>query len=373
MKKFVVFMLTALMLFVAVPGFAVVDPGSQTDSADIFVGTGNFFSAGGTPLINSDDIGLRVGGQAVTFWWDGNDQPMDGMFIRTFEETGSVSGSFDISYEEISMEYDDATGLSIFPGRATFVSGDYGVTVSWDFGAVSGRRVIYGGIDADLGDSSTYFAIGAIKVEQDPTFRVAVYKVATPEVVNDYFYPSLDDEDDPDYELLASFNDITSTDMDLAFTLDQASEGYLVIAIQNWWKNELRLGKHVEVDLLGEDLVLTDNIIDYSKAIYGLTDGQVGSGMSALVIPSDHDLFWQSSLSPSLSQYSYLPISDLNGSFDIPVFYGSVQDGGEGNIHLEWDDDIPITSRNGGGFCSVGFLAPSALLLLLPLMFMRKR
>ncbi len=373
MKKTFVLMLTALMLFVAVPGFAVVDPGSQSDSADIFVGTGNFFSAGGTPLINSDDIGLRVGGQAVTFWWDGNDQPMDGMFIRTLEETGSVSGSFDISYEEIFMDYDDATGLSIFPGRDTFVSGDYAVTVSWDFGAASGLRVLYGGIDADFGDSTNYFAIGAIKVEEDPTFRVAVYKVETPDVVNDYFYPSLDDEDYPDYELLASFNDITSADMDLSFTLDQASEGYLVIAIQNWWKNELRLGKHVEVDLLGEDLALTGDAIEYSKVIYDLTDGQVGSGMSALVIPSDPNIIWQSSLSPSLSQYSYLPIDELNGSFDIPVFYGSMQDGGQGTIHLEWDDDIPITSKNSGGGCSVGFLVPSALLLLLPLMFMRKR
>ena len=373
MKKFVVFMLTALMLFVALPGFAVVDPGSQTDTADIFVGTGNFFSAGGTPLINSDDIGLRViASNAVTFKWYGNDQPyLDGMFIRTYEETGSVSGSFDISSEEISMEYDDAMGLSIFPERDTFVSGDYGVTVSWDFGAVSGRRVIYGGIDADLGDSSNYFAIGAIKVEQDPTFRVAVYKVATPEVVNDYFYPSLDDEDDPDYELLASFNDVTSADMDLSFTLDRASDGYLVIAIQNWWQNELRLGKHVDVNLLGEDLVLTDNIIDYSKVIYDLTDGQVGSGMSALVIPSDYDIFWQSSFSPSW--YSYFSLNVLNGSFDFPVFYGSVEDGGEGNIHLEWDDDMPITSGSSGGFCSVGFTAPSALLLLLPLLFMRKR
>ena len=89
------------------------------------------------------------------------------------------------------------------------------------------------------------------------------------------------------------------------------------------------------------------------------------------MIPSDYDISWESSLSPS--RYSYFSINDLNGSFDIPVFYGSGQDGGEGTIHLEWDDDIPITSKNSGGGCSVGFIAPSALLLLLPLLFMRKR
>ncbi len=88
-------------------------------------------------------------------------------------------------------------------------------------------------------------------------------------------------------------------------------------------------------------------------------------------LPRTMYISWQSSLSPS--RYSYFSINDLNGSFDIPVFYGSAQDGGEGTIHLEWDEHIPDDFKSSGGGCSVGFLAPSALLLLLPLLFMRKR
>ena len=368
MKKIVILMLVALMLFVAVPGFAAVNPGSQIDSADIFVGTGNFFSAGGTPLINSDVIDLKlVSSDGLEFLWGDSVIPMDGMFVRTTEEAGTVSGSFDIFDDGIIWDYEDETGLSIFPERDNFVSGDYQVTVSWDFGATNGRRVLYGGIDTDYPLSSgSYFAVGAIKVEEDPAFRVAVYKVESPEVVQDYFYPTPDDDDDLSYELLASFNDITSADMDLTFTLDQESEGYLVIAIQNWWKNELLLGKHVDVNLLGEDLALPGNAIEYSKVIYDLTDGRVGSGMSALVIPSEGDLL-PDSMVPA--RRMYFPIKDLNGSFDIPLTY---EDSNDATIRLEWDEDIPITST-GGGSCSIGSLPPSVFLLMLPILLMRKK
>lgn len=388
MKKFAVFaIVTALMLFVAVPGFAATIPiGSQVDSSDIFVGSGNFYGTeGGVALVSSDVIDLKLDDPFnLEFFWGETPSEVDGMFIRTVDESGSVSGSFDIfNVDSVDIDFETESwfgatfpedSISVSPDSGDLiVSGDQDMVVSWDFSVVEGNRLVYGGYDADWksqfgGDG--YFAIGAIKVETDPTYCVlGVYQVTSSDNP-----PLMAKEEDMtsgtdalltpfgslslyEFKYLDSF-EISNLDENISFTLDRESEGYLAIVLQNWGRNAFNLDKAPYFTFLGEDLLFTKGFIG-GAPITAADPSEVGSGISVMIIPGDGE--------------DFTPIANMNGMYSISL-------GGAGEISFEWhgedeiitEEDDTVNTSSGGG-CSVGFLAPSALLLILPLLFMKRK
>lgn len=374
MKKIAVLMFAVLMVFVALPGFAAtmetsIDPGPLTGDSDILVGTIDFSLDGGiVPVCSDDKINLDlVDSFGLEFLW--GDSPgtlVDGMFIRTTDDSGSVSGSFDIfdvaSVKPISYDIyeDDFVGFDINLLNQDHVSFDPPVeglgnsnpfTVSWDLSGLDTSRFAFNEILVTASYGVDAFGIGVIKVDETPRYTLALCIVDPV-------------EEDIDRILgIKTLSDLQSSpDDDLNFIYTEEEKDHvLYIVIQNWSKDE--------IDLITEDCdtlnLLADDFLSLASPedigvtfplfpLSVLNEKKIGSGTTLFIMPCSE---------PEVAQ----TVGGLNGSFDI-----SFGDKGTLSINLtEEDNSVPPNTGSDG--CSVGFLSPFAALLLLPLMFMRKK
>lgn len=348
----------------------MIDPGSQVDSSDILVGEGNFLEGyaritGISDTMDLSLINVSVAPDVVNLEFNFNDNDItgiDGMFVRTLEETGSIKGSFDIfNIASVDITYDSFAGPGMYasPDVSGLVSGDQAFEIGWDYGQLAeGRRQTFFLLDADTTDSffsdGEAIAVGAIKVDPDPEFTVVVYKVENQDAI-DYYFDLYDDTaplameyEEP--EVLYSAR-VDSLDITLpSFLLEQDSEGYLMIGLQNWWKNEIVLAEEPYLNFIGEDLIVTDGE-PYAAELMLNNPEQIGSGTSAFI--------------------SAGAIADLGGSFTVPF-------ANEKEMTFQWDgedstSDTDVENSSGSGGCNVGVLGSFAGLLLLPLLFLIRR
>ncbi len=383
MKKFVVFMLVALMLFVALPGFAVqteptiIDPGPLNGDSDILVGEIDFSPFGGISAVCSDDrIRLELTNEGGVFDW--NSAPaqydVDGMFIRTTAVSSYAQGTFgifnidsvDITYDIYEEDFEHFTGfdvdllnqdnMSFSPDADALVNSNSSFHASWDFSELETSRFVFNEIIATISDDVDAFGVGVIKVDETPRYTVAVlaverYAVGAPAAM----IAAADDDDDDSGASILGIMTIDSLDSELTFEYgEEDKDRNLFVLIQNWSKDELVFdaGSGTKEHLLADDFIGVEGL-DTPVAIFPLvvnTANLIGSGMSCAIMPSEP------------MDGPFYTIAGLNGKFNISF-------GNKGTLGIILDEE----GKSSGGGCSVGFLAPSALLLLLPLMFMRKR
>ena len=385
MKKFVVFMLTALMLFVAVPGFAIdiadpIDPGPLTGDSDILVGNIDFSGLdGGISAVCSDDrIRLELVVESGRFDWNStpSHSNLDGMFIRT---TACVAddhdygwgdfdilniGSVHITYDIYSKDFGDLSGFDIdllnqdhvsFSPAADALENSNNFNVYWDFSGLETSRFAFKEIIATSSDDVEAFGVGVIKVDETPHYTVAVlaverYAVGAPAAM----IAAADDDDDDSGASILGIMTIDSLDSELTFEYgEEDKDRNLFVLIQNWSKDELVFdaGSGTKEHLLADDFIGVEGL-DTPVAIFPLvvnTANLIGSGMSCAIMPSEP------------MDGPFYTIAGLNGKFNISF-------GNKGTLGIILDEE----GKSSGGGCSVGFIAPSALLLL-PLLFMRKR
>lgn len=372
MKKTIALVLATLFIGLLVPccSFAdpyMEDPGSQEGSADILVGEGNFLVeyARITGISDSMDLSLvnvPVPPDDVNLEFNFNDNNVtgiDGMFVRTLEETGSITGSFDIfNIDSVDITYDDVIGSGMYasPDVSGLVSGDQVFEIGWDFKQLAeGRRETYFLLDSDPKDgysgSGETIAVGVIKVDSDPEFTVVVYKVENEDALKEYF--DLYDDTMPlevnQYEVPEVLYSARVESLDVTlptFVLEQDSDGLLVIALQNWWKNEIVLTEQPYLNFVGEDLIVTSGE-PYGAELELNNPEQIGSGTSVFINAGT--------------------IADLGGLFTVPF-------ANEKEMTFQWDgEDIDVENSSGSGGCNVGVLGSFAGLLLLPLLFLIRK
>lgn len=369
LKKFAVFtVVAALMLFVAVPGFAeiepptVIDPGSLTGDSDILVGR---FAFGVEACCSDDAIDLELTEEG-DFNWDINSD-VDGMFVRTTEDSGSVSGPFNIfNIDSVDITYDiyseDFFGFDVdslnqnvsFDPIVESLDNSNTLIASWDFSGLDNSRFVVNQILATIGSSDYGFTIGALKIDETPCYTVALVAEDPSEVdLQPYEYVN---------SRIMGINKLDSFEDGQIFTYKEGEEDYqLRILIQNWGKDELVLesGTGTFENLIADDFIgLTSlNNLGVSFPLFPLdvkNSNKIGSGTTFSIIP------WN-------GEDGAYTIGELNGSFDI-----SFGDKGTLSISLTEEDNSVPTNSSGGG-CSVGFIAPSALLLMLPLLFLNRK
>lgn len=382
MKKFVVFMLAALMLFVTVPGFAVtmdtsIDPGPLTGDSDILVGNINFspFGGGISAVCSDDVIRLELVDETGRFDWKSTpDQSfVDGMFIRTTNVSDDAWGSFDIfnvasvepiSYDIFEEDFEDFMGfdidllnkdhLTFTPVANELTNSNYPFHAHWDFSGLDTSRFVFNEILVTTSEGVDAFGVGVIKVNEIPRYTVAVLAVEPyPDGAPAALVAAADDEDD--VASILGIRTLDSLDSELTFDYGKEYEDYnLLVLIQNWSKDELTLDSVVGTKdhWLADDFISVEGL-DTPVATFPLvvdTVNKVGSGMSCTIMPSMPDD------GPTYT------IGGLNGSFDISF-------GDKGTLNLNLNEE----GRSSGDGCSVGFLSPFTALLMLPLMFMRKK
>lgn len=374
MKKLAVFaIVAALMLFVAVPGFAftmetVIDPGSLTGDSDILVGT---FELGGIEACCSDDVisldlHLDWQGKAQFDW--GSESDVGGMFIRTTKVSGDVSGLFnvfninsvDISYELYSGDFygfdlDSLNQNVSFDNGGSLDTGLNGLKVLWDFSGLDTSRFVISEILTTISEDLDGFAVGALKIDETSNYTLAV--VALDPSDTDWIYGVF-----PNSRLLGVRN-LSNLQDGVSITYTEEDEDSLfLLLLQNWSKDELIASVDVGVkenfvadDFLGleapADLMVTFPIFPLNVK----NSERIGSGTTFGLVPSKP------------GDGPVYTIGELNGSFDI-----SFGNGDKLSISLTEEENSVPTSTSSGG-CSVGFLAPSALLLMLPLLFLNRK
>ncbi len=379
MKKFVVFMFVALFVFVTVPGFAAdpivpIDPGPLTGDSDILVGNIDFSPFGGISAVCSDDrIRFELTNEYGTFDWNSTpvQQNVDGIFIRTTDLSDYALGTFDIfnidsvdiTYDIYSKDFEDFEGFDVdllnqnvtfTPVSSALENSNVSFHAFWDFSGLETSRFVFNEIIATISDDVDAFGVGVIKVDEDPCYTVAVFAVDPQPTRVPAALVAAADDDDSGASILG-IRTLDSLDSELTFEYGPEDEDrHLLVMIQNWSKDELiyDAGSGTKDHYLADDFIAVE-AMDTPVAIFPLkvdTLTQIGSGMSCAIMPSMPD------------DGPLYTIGGLDGSFDISF-------GDKGTLSISLDEE----GKSSGGGCSVGFLAPSALLLLLPLMFMRKR
>lgn len=369
MKRYAVMMLVALMLFVAVPGFAddpidPIDPGSLNGSFDILAGA---FSLGITPLYSGDVVSLDLASSDGVFNWEIYPE-VDGMFIRTVTNSGNISGSFDVfNIDSVDITYDvyseDFFGFDVdslntnvsFDPPANELSNSNNLTVSWDFSDIGSSRFVFKQILATISSDVTGFGVGALKVDETSTYTVAVITLD----------PSEGEGPGAASRILGVKNlSNLNHDLTLNYTKDEEDFGVMVL-IQNWSRNELEIIDSFDTEISSSDMLVDD--------LNGLSDPQdlmvsfpffplrvanslkIGSGISFGFIPVEDS-----------ERETYIPLGNLNSKININFTSPNV------TLGINFQEEGSNTGGSSGG-CALGFLTPFALLLIAPLLILLKK
>jgi len=362
MKRYAVMMLVAFMLFASVPGFAAgpnpIDPGSLNGTSDILVGG---FDFGISACCSGDVVSLDLR-QSGDFDWE-TFSDVDGMFIRTIENSGNISGSFDVfNIDSVDITYDvyseDFFGFDVDSLNQNVSFDDHGFSsvptsldISWDFSDIGSSRFVFKQILATISSDEYGFGVGALRIDETPTYTIAVIARET------------DREDFGPESRILGVRDISDLSGNLSFTYTEDEEDLTVMVIlQNWSQNEIRISKSFDTPVETFNLLVDD--------LNGLSDPQdfmVSFPFFPLNVANSTNVGSATSFGfMPLASEDYLTIGNLNGNININF------SSPDATLGINLQEEGSNTGGSSGG-CALGFLTPIALLLIAPLLVLLKK